>query len=189
MKFKKLQNIVFVVFLCLIIASLVTYKGVTDEQSLEDFQIIIKDLDVWAPIAFISLYTVATIFIPSTPFMILSGLLFGFKEGLLYSIIGGLLSAIIVFFISRNLGKEWVESVLQHKYLRKLGDYNKRLERGAIWDLAILRILPIMPFNILNILMGVSRINIRDYIFGTIIGLAPSNVISVYFGNLLTKLF
>ena len=189
MKFKKLQRIAFIIFIALILASLILYKVLGDQLSLEDFQTTIKDLGLWAPAAFVCLYAIATIFIPSTPFMVLSGLLFGFQEGLLYTVIGGLLSSLIVFTISRRLGKEWVESILQHKYLRKLGNYNKRLESGAIWDLTILRILPIMPFNILNILMGVSRIKTRDYIFGTLIGLAPSNVLSVYFGHFLTKLF
>jgi len=188
-KFKTLQKIVFIVFIITMAFCLIAYAIWGQNLSLQELQNTVKDFGIWAPIAFIAFYTLGTIFIPSTPFMVLAGLMFGFGEGLLYTIMGGFLNSIVVFEISRRLGKDWVEGILQNKYMKKLGDYNKRLESGAIWDLIILRILPIMPFNVLNILMGVSRIKLRDYIIGTILGLAPSNIISVYFGNILTKLF
>ena len=44
-----------------------------------------------------------------------------------------------------------------------IGEYNQKLENKGVLDLVVLRILPIMPFNVLNILMGVSRINIQNY--------------------------
>src|SRR3989344_5964209 len=173
-KFKTLQKIVFIVFIITMAFCLIAYAIWGQNLSLQELQNTVKDFGIWAPIAFIAFYTLGTIFIPSTPFMVLAGLMFGFGEGLLYTIMGGFLNSIVVFEISRRLGKDWVEGILQNKYMKKLGDYNKRLESGAIWDLIILRILPIMPFNVLNILMGVSRIKTRDYIFGTLIGLAPS---------------
>ena len=89
----------------------------------------------------------------------------------------------------KKLGKKWVESVLEHKYLKPLNKYNKRLESGGAWDLIILRILPIMPFNVLNILVGVSKIKIESYIFGTIVGFIPSNILAVYLGSFITKIF
>ena len=45
-----------------------------------------------------------------------------------------------------------------------------------------------MPFNVLNILMGVSKIKTQDYLIGTLFGLIPSNVLAVYFGYLMTKI-
>ena len=46
---------------------------------------------------------------------------------------------------------------------------------------------PIMPFNLLNLIMGVSKVRSVDYIAGTLIGLAPSNLLTVYFGQLIFK--
>jgi uncharacterized membrane protein YdjX (TVP38/TMEM64 family) len=46
-----------------------------------------------------------------------------------------------------------------------------------------------MPFNVLNILMGVSRISAQEYIVGTVFGLIPSNVIVVYAGTFIAKIF
>jgi uncharacterized membrane protein YdjX (TVP38/TMEM64 family) len=189
MFWQKLQNTAFIIFLILIIGSLLSYEIWGNGFDLEQTRQHVKNFGIWSPIIFIFLYTIGTIFIPSTPFMAIAGILFGFKYGLIYTLIGGFLSSIIVFIISRKLGKEKVEKILEHKYLKHLGEYNKRLEEGAIWDLIILRITPIMPFNVLNILMGVSRIKIKDYAIGTAIGLIPSNILTVYFGNIIYQLF
>jgi len=188
-KWQKLQKYVFIFFLILVIVAISSYIIWGTELDIKELRTYLKSFGIWTPIVFIVLYTLGTIFIPSTPFMAVAGILFGFKYGLLYTIIGGLLSSIIVFNISRYLGKDWVEKILQHEYLKMIHNYNKKLESGAIWDLIILRITPIMPFNILNILMGVSKIQMQDYIIGTIIGLIPSNILAVYVGTFITKLF
>lgn len=187
-RWRKIQKIVFVVFLVLVICSLFFYEIIKDNTDFDQIRQYLRELGIWAPIAFIALYTLGTIFIPSTPFMAVAGVLFGFKYGLIYTVIGGFISSLFVFTISRILGKHWAEGILEHRYMRKLDDYNKRLESGALLDLIILRALPIMPFNVLNILMGISRINPRDFIIGTLIGLIPSNIAAVYFGNIITKI-
>ncbi|MEK7116966.1 MAG: TVP38/TMEM64 family protein [Patescibacteria group bacterium] len=189
MKWQKLQKITLVAFLILIISSLFLYQILGDGIDVETIRQYLKDFGIWAPLIFIMLYTFGTIFIPSTPFMAIAGILFGFKYGLAYTIIGGFLSSIIVFTISRKLGKDKVDRILEHKYLEHLSRYNKRLEEGAVWDLIILRATPIMPFNVLNILMGVSKIKTEDYIIGTMLGLIPSNILTVYFGDIISKIF
>jgi len=185
----KAQKVVFALFLGLIIVSLIFYWIYKDSIDPEQIRILLKDFGILAPIIFIFLYTIGTIFIPSTPFMIAAGLLFGFKYGLLYTVVGGFLSSIMIFGFSRRLGKTKVEEILKHKYLKHLDEYNKRLETGAIWDLIVLRMMPIMPFNVLNVLMGLSKIKTVDYVAGTLLGLVPSNILTVYFGNFLVKIF
>lgn len=185
----KLQKIVSLAFLAAIIAALIIYWIYGENFDMEEVKYYLRNSGIWAPIIFVILFTLGTIFIPSTPFMIVGGAFFGFKLGLLYSIIGGLFSAIIVFVVSRKLGRERVESILQHRYLKPLQKYNGRLESGGFWDLVFLRLLPIMPFNVLNIIMGVSKINIRNYIAGTLVGFLPNNALTIYLGTLAIKLF
>jgi uncharacterized membrane protein YdjX (TVP38/TMEM64 family) len=189
MKWPKVQRIIFIVFLVLIIGLFILFQILGYDIDSENIRMYLKDFGIWAPFIFIILYTLGTFFIPATPFMIAAGILFGFKYGLIYTIISGLLSSTFVFIISRKLGKEWVEKILQHRYLKHLNEYNKRLETGAVWDIMLLRMTPIMPFNALNVLMGVSKIKTRDYCLGTLLGLIPSNVLTVYIGAFLTKIF
>ena len=129
------------------ISKICFYQIFAEQIDLSQVRQQLRDFGVWAPAVFIFLYTVGTIFIPSTPFMVVAGILFGFGYGLLYSVIGGFLSSILVFIIARKLGKGWVESILKNKHLKYINKYNKRLENGATWDLIFLRMTPIMPFN------------------------------------------
>ncbi|MFH0804396.1 MAG: TVP38/TMEM64 family protein [Candidatus Zambryskibacteria bacterium] len=189
MVWQKLQRVISVAFLIAVIGSLITYQIFGDSFDLNQIRPYLKEFSVWAPIIFIILYTLGTFFIPSTPFMLAAGILFGFEYGLLYTILSGFFSSVIIFYASRKFGKEWVEKILKYKYLKYLDKYNERLGTGAVWDLIILRITPIMPFNALNILMGVSKIKTKDYIIGTLLGLMPSNVLTVYIGAFITKIF
>lgn len=189
MNWQKLQTVIFVFFVVLVLTSLLLYYFLADSFSLTEARLHMKNFGILTPLIFIIFYTIGTIFIPSTPFMAIAGILFGFKYGLLYTIIGGFLSSLIVFIFSRKLGKEKMEKILEHKYLKYLSEYNKKLETGAVWDLIILRNTPIMPFNVLNILMGVSKIKTEEYIIGTVVGLIPSNIITVYFGDIISKFF
>ena len=185
----RLQKIILVVFIITIIGSLLVWYIYGKNLDLEQLRQYIKDFGIWSPLVFILIFAVATIFVPSTPFMAIAGILFGFKYGLLYTIIGCFISAELVFYISRKLGKEKVEQALEKQYLKPLKKYNVRLESGGVGDLIILRIIPFVPFNVLNILMGVSKINNKNYITGTFIGLIPSNIVGVYIGSFITLFF
>jgi len=184
----KLQKWVFGALLLTILSSMLLYPTFDENINIDQIREGVGKLGIWAPLAFVVFYIIGTIFIPSTPFIALAGVLFGFKHGFLYVTTASFIGAIVTFYISRTLGRNWAESILQHKYFGLAYRYNKRLETGAIWDLIVLRLAP-MPFNVLNILMGISRISIGDYVIGTLLGLIPSNVLVVYFGNLITKLF
>ena len=189
MEWPKLQKIVFFAFIIAIVGSFSLFQFLGYDIASENIRIQLKEFGLLSPIIFIIIYTIGAIFIPSTPFKIIAGLFFGFQYGLFLVMVGGLLSSIIVFHISRKLGKEWVEKILEHRYLTLLNKYNKRLETGAVWDVILLRITPVMPLNILSVLLGISRINERDYTIGTFVGLLPSATLTVYLGTLLTKIF
>ena len=185
----KLQRFLFGLLIALLIAAAIGFLFFGDDFSVDILRSEIQSFGVWAPLVFILLYALLVIFFPSTPFMALAGILFGFKYGLIYTLVGGTLSSLVLFGISRTLGQSWVDSILRNKYLKPLKKYNARLERGGFADLVILRILPVMPFNVLNILMGVSRMSLSTYITGTIIGLIPSHIVVVYAGNVISFIF
>lgn len=183
-----MQKIIWVIFLVLVAASIMIYEIYGENFDLEIMRQYLRDFDILAPLIFVILYTVGTIFIPSTPFMAVAGILFGFKYGLIYTVIGGFFSSVLVFEFSRKLGRDYVENFLRNRYFKYLGKYNRRLGKNGTKDLIVLRILPIMPFNVLNILMGVSKMTIQNYIMGTLIGLIPSNILAVYFGDLIADI-
>jgi uncharacterized membrane protein YdjX (TVP38/TMEM64 family) len=185
----KLQKIIFIVFLTIVIGSLIIFHISGYDLDSKQIGQYLKTFGIWVPFIFIVTYIFGAIFIPSSPFKLVAGFLFGFKLGLLYIIIGGIISSIITFRTSRKLGKEWAEKILEHKYLTHLNEYNKKIETGAVWDIVIFRLMPIMPLNMLSILLGISKVNEKDYITGTALGFLPSAVLTVYLGTLITKIF
>lgn len=189
MKWQKWRKIVFIALVVLVVGLIIAFQFSEYNINPEDIRQYLKKFGIWAPSIFIALYTLGVIFLPATPFIVAAGILFGIKYGFIYTIIGSVLSSVILFNISRRLGKEWVENILEKKYFVRLNQYNQKLANNAVWDLVILRIIPFVPLNVLNILMGVSRIKTEDYVIGTILGLIPSNIVIVYFGNLLIKMF
>ncbi len=189
MNWQKIQKYISILLVVMSIIFIVALYNKGNSVSLEDMQEKILGYGIWSPIIFLCIYVFITTFSPSSPFMAIAGVIFGFKYGMLYSAIGNLLSAVIMFYVSRALGKKLVDKILKHKYMRHIERYNSRLENSGLLDLILLRIAPIMPFNILNIIMGVSKIKIKVYVVGTIIGLLPSTFIAVYFGELISKIF
>lgn len=185
----KLQRVVFVVFLISAISSLFVWQIFGDDLDIKQLQQHMTSFGLLAPIIFFVIFIFLSIFVPATPLMAVGGILFGFKYGLLYVFIGSLISSEIVFFVSRKFGKEKTEILLNHKYLKIINKYNHRLESGGFWDLVILRIFPIMPFNILNILMGISKINKKKYLAATFIGIIPSCLLGVYLGKFVSTIF
>lgn len=183
----KLRHFIFFALLSAMVLSLFGYSFFGNELSIEEMQTLSHSLGIWLPVIFIAFYAIASVFIPITPLMAIAGIIFGFKYGMLYVSIGGLISAFITFYAARILGRDIVETFLHKRFLRAVEKYDEKIEERGIATVTILRITPIMPFNILNFLLGISRVRGRDYIIGTILGLIPSNLITVYFGNLVFK--
>lgn len=178
---KRYLFIAFVVVIALCLLSVIIFG----QEFAVEAVLFAQSLGIWLPLSFILIYIVATIFFPTTPFMALAGMLFGFKYGLLYTTIAGFVSAFITFYTSRTLGREFVDELLSIQFLDRLEKLDEKIGRHGILAIVVLRILPVMPFNVLNLLMGVSKVKARDYAVGTILGLAPSNVFAVYFGTLI----
>jgi uncharacterized membrane protein YdjX (TVP38/TMEM64 family) len=181
----RLRHILFFIFLASIAMSLFLYSVYGEGFDINEIHQFASSLGVWLPLSFIILYAGISVFLPTTPMMALAGILFGFKYGLLFTTIGGFISAFITFYISRYLGRDFVDKLLHKKFLSKIEDYDRRIARHGFTTVMVLRMLPIMPFNVLNLLMGISRVRAQDYALGTIIGLAPSNALTVYFGGLI----
>jgi uncharacterized membrane protein YdjX (TVP38/TMEM64 family) len=135
----------------------------------------------WAPIIYTLMYILGTIFLlPSTPLNISGGALFGLYQGTLWSSLGAIIAALITFAFTRTIGRQWV--------VKKLGERWKAVEadiyhQGLLY-LFIIRLLPILPYGIVNLAAGLTAVTWFDYtvatILGTVIGLVPFIAIGSY---------
>ncbi len=123
--------------------------------------------------------------VPLTMLVIVAVLTFGPIEGLLYSHIGATLSALLAFGIGHGLGRQSVRR-LAGSWVNRL---SRRLGERGILAVIVLRIIPIAPFTVINMVAGASHIRFRDFLLGTLIGLLPGMLaLSAFVDGLLRTL-
>lgn len=138
----------------------------------------IKSLGWLGPLFFLLIYCLATIlFLPTMVLTLAGGALFGPIMGTLFNLTGATLGAGVAFCISRYLASDW--------FVHKNG--HSRLIQGVEkrgWQfVALLRLVPIVPFNLVNYGLGMTRIRLSHYLLTTVIFLAPGEIIYTYCGH------
>lgn len=150
-------------------------------HNIRDF---ISSFGMLSALAYISLLAVRSFFfLPVTPFTIAGGFLFGPVFGLVFTIIGRMLSAMITFSLSRYLLRDYVKSRIAGKY----AGFYTRLEKGGIFYIAIMRMVPMLPFDVVGYAAGVSSISFKKYIIGTLIGDLPGVFAYTLLGSSLSE--
>lgn len=138
----------------------------------------IKSLGPLGPLAFIGIYILATVFaIPASALTLAAGVIFGSLWGVVWVSIGSTLAAAVCFLIARYFARESMERSLQgNAQFQKLDRLTA--EQGA-WIVAIVRLLPIFPFNLLNYGFGLTRVSFVTYVFWSWICMLPGTVLYV----------
>lgn len=129
---------------------------------------------VVARLTYITVYTVGTVLVlPGTLLSFVGAVLFGAYEGTLYTWIGASLGSILAFLTARWLGRGFVEQLCG----KRLGELNRFVEKHGFWGLLMLRLLPIIPFNLINFGSGFTGIRLRDYVAATMLGILPGTFV------------
>jgi phospholipase D1/2 len=124
----------------------------------------------WAPLAVVGLFVGAGLLaFPLTVLVAATALVFGPLLGALYTFAGGAASAAVTFALGRRLGRETVRRLAG----RRINELSRRLAQHGLLAVAFVRMLPIAPFSVVNVVAGASHIGWRDFLLGTLLGLAP----------------
>lgn len=148
----------------------------------------ISHFGIWAPLVFLILYSIKSfiIFIPAGIFMLAAGLSFGTFLGALILIVGTLLSSTVGFVFARYFGKDYVQKKLQNTKFSNLGG---RIAQKGFLIILLLRLVPILPYDAINYICGLSKIRYRDFILATLIGTVPACFLYAYLGENILKPF
>jgi len=142
-----------------------------------------QSIGIAAPMLFLLGQTVVTVApIPRTAFTLAAGLLFGPVLGVGLSLTATTLSAVLAFVVVRRLGRSLVAPYLDRGVLRAV---DARLRRRGWLAVVSLRLIPAVPFSVLNYCSAVSSIRFRHYLVGTV-GVVPGSVALVVLGDALT---
>jgi uncharacterized membrane protein YdjX (TVP38/TMEM64 family) len=171
-----LRRILVLCVLCAGIAAAIVWH---DSISIENLTAWVAQAGWIAPLAFIAGYAIATVFfLPGLVFTLAGGALFGPVYGTLYNLSGATLGATLAFLTARYLAHGWVA--------RRAGGRVQQLVAGVEREgwrfVAFVRLVPLIPFNLLNYALGLTRIRLSHYIITTFIFMAPAGAAYTYLG-------
>jgi uncharacterized membrane protein YdjX (TVP38/TMEM64 family) len=132
-----------------------------------------------APLGFLAVHIAASLlFIPRTVLAIAAGLLFGSRWGIFWAEIGSVAGAATGFLIARYIHLGLIDLRRAARTARMFG----RIERGGWRAVALVRLIPVMPHSLANYALGLTRIPLGTYTFGSLIGQLPMTIVYVDLG-------
>jgi uncharacterized membrane protein YdjX (TVP38/TMEM64 family) len=168
-----------VILLGFIVAAVLTVRAPAVRQLLtaESLGTWLAAAGVWAPLAFILIYAVGvSLFIPGTLLTTLGAAIFGPYWGFVYVYSAAMLGATGAFLIGRYLGREFAASLIGDRLKR----YDNAIERNGFATVLYLRLV-YFPFTAMNFGMGLTKVRLRDYLYGTGLGILVGTFIFTFF--------
>ncbi len=151
-------------------------RGALDAAALERW---VGGAGVLGPAVYMAVYAVATVlFLPGSILTLAGGALFGPVWGTLYSLTGATVGAVAAFFIARLVAADWVS--------RKARGWMKQVMDGVQAEgwrfVAFARLMPLFPFNLLNYVLGLTRISPLQYAVASYVFMLPGAFAYTYLG-------
>ncbi len=107
-----------------------------------------------------------------------AGAIFGSIMGTLYANIAATIGATLAFLVTRYL----LRDLVLNKFGSKLERINRELETQGFNYLLFLRLVPVFPFFLINLAAGLTRLPLRTFFFGTMLGIIPGGFVYVNAG-------
>jgi len=106
---------------------------------------------------------------PITLLIVATALVFGPVPAFAYALCGSLIGAALGFGIGKALGREAVRRLAG----ARLNELSRRLGKRGLLAVIAVRVIPVAPFTVVNLVAGASHIRLRDFLLGTVLGMAP----------------
>ncbi|CAL9088074.1 unnamed protein product [Musa acuminata var. zebrina] len=172
----------------LLAAIVIAFVTLPIEKILRDFLVWIElNVGPWGPLVLAVAYIPLTVLaVPASVLTLGGGYLFGLPLGFVADSVGATIGATAAFLLGRTIGRPYV--------LSKLNDYAKfqavaiAIERSGFKIVLLLRLTPLLPFNMLNYLLSVTPIGIGEYMMASFLGMMPITFALVYVGTTLKDL-
>jgi uncharacterized membrane protein YdjX (TVP38/TMEM64 family) len=124
----------------------------------------------YAPLLVIAAFTVGgLVMFPVTVLILITAIVFGPVSAFIYSLLGSACSGALTFGLGRLMGRETVRKLSKGR----LNRLSRLLSRRGILAVTAVRILPIAPFTVVNLVAGATHIRFRDFLLGTLLGMTP----------------
>ena len=135
---------------------------------------------------FFILYVAVTgLSIPGAAIMtLIAGALFGVLVGTIIVSFASTIGATLAFLSARFVLRDWV----QGKFGERLRAIDEGLEKDGAFYLFTLRLIPVFPFFVINLLMGLTRIKTRTFFWVSQLGMLPATIVYVNAGTQISRI-
>ena len=185
--------ILFLLLIVLMLAAAVHFTRLPSYITFEDFQNnsaffkrYVADNYFLTVLFYIGIYFVVAAFSIPGAFVltIAGGFLFGTVIATVYVLAGATAGAILAFLTSRYL----LGNYIQKRYEKELLGFNKEINDNGKNYILMLRFISIPPFFLLNIIAGLTKIDLKTFIWTTALGILPATLIYSNAGNNLSRI-
>ncbi|MZQ75282.1 MAG: TVP38/TMEM64 family protein [Peptoclostridium sp.] len=150
--------------------------GMMRHCTSEGIKSYVNSCGMFGPIIYMVMFSV----IPSGAIIaIAGGMAFGMGLGTLYTMLGALIGATTAFYISRLLGRDFVMKLTRGR----LRSFDDGVEKHGFKLILVMRLIPIIPFNLISFGAGLTKMNFRDYIMATVLGIVPGVIVFTNLGD------
>ena len=142
----------------------------------------VDSLGAWGPVVFIATYALACVaFVPASLLTLAAGALFGVVKGTLIVLTGATIGAMAAFLVARYVARDWVAKRVQRD--PRFAAIDSAIAEQGRKVVFLLRLSPVIPFNVLNYALGLTKVRAMDYLIASV-GMIPGTVLYVYTGKL-----
>lgn len=127
----------------------------------------------------------AALLLPASVLTLGAGFVYGPVVGVLVVSPVSILAASVAFLLARTIARAWVSRRVERD--ERFAAIDAAVAESGFKIVALLRLSPVLPFNVLNYALGLTRVRLRDYVLGSALGMLPGTVLYVYLGSLLTS--
>lgn len=183
-----------IIFLCLLAVSFIfvylNFSHLLNLESIKSFHYELQNkvsdnLVYYSLIYFFSYIIITALSIPGAAVVTLLGAaLFGFWWSLLLVSFASTIGATIAFLSSRYLFRDWINE----KFQDKLTTINNGVEKDGVFYLLTLRLIPVFPFFLINLLMGLTKITAKRFYFFSQLGMLPGTMVYLNAGKQLSEI-
>jgi uncharacterized membrane protein YdjX (TVP38/TMEM64 family) len=147
----------------------------------------IRSLGPVAPLVFLLIYVAACVLLlPGSVLTLGAGAVFGVAHGFVIVWISATLGATAAFLVGRYLVRDWVARTIAAN--PKLQALDVTVTREGWKIVLLMRLSPVIPFNLLNYAFGATRVSLRDYVLASVVGMLPGTAMYVYLGSVAGEL-
>lgn len=165
--------------LLVFVAAAITIGIVLPWPEVDTIRAAVAEGGGWAAASFVAAYAVASLTpVPKSAVSIAAGLAWGLPLGFALVYAGALLGAFLAFGVSRLLGRSLVERLTGARVSR----VDDLLRDRGVPAVVGARLVPVVPFTVLNYTAGLTSVRLRDYAVGSSIGMIPGTVAYVAVG-------